>query len=95
MIPLNSESEEIHINTLQIGSGPKMSTDEWAVKQREDPEIGIIYRLVKGNRYLQCKLKDIENLNSKIILHYKQDLIMKNNLLYQKIQLKNKDSITF
>ena len=95
MIPLSSESEEIHVNTLQIGSAPNMSTDEWAVKQCEDPEIGIIYRLVKGNRYLQCKLKDVENLNSKIILCYKQDLIMKNNLLYRKIQLKNKDSITF
>ena len=95
MIPLNSELEEIHVNTLQIGSAPKISKNEWAVKQCEDPEIGIIYRLVKGNRHLQCKLKDVENLNSKIILRYKQDLIMKNNLLYQKIQLKNKDSITF
>ena len=95
MIPLSSESEEIHVNTLQIGSAPKMSTDEWAVKQCEDHEIGIIYRLFKGNQHLQCKLKDVENLNSKIILRYKQDLIMKNNLLYQKFQLKNKDSITF
>ena len=61
MIPLSLESEEVHVNTLQIGSGPKMSKDEWAVKQREDPEISIIYRLVKGNRHLQCKLKDVEN----------------------------------
>ena len=43
MIPLSLESEEVHVNTLQIGCGPKMSKEEWVVKQHEDPEISIIY----------------------------------------------------
>ena len=43
MIQIASESEKVHVNALQIGSGPKFSKDEWAVKQCEDPEIGVIY----------------------------------------------------
>ena len=40
-------------------------------------------------------MKHIEDPNTKIILRYKQDLIIKDDLLYQKVQLKKKDSITF
>ena len=49
MIPITSETEEVHVKFLQMGSGPKFSKEEWAVKQCEDPEIGIVYQMVKGN----------------------------------------------
>ena len=43
MIPIASKSEKVHVSVLQMGSGPKFSKEEWAVKQRGDLEISIIY----------------------------------------------------
>ena len=46
MIPLSSESAEIHVNTLQIGSAPKMPTNEWLLSSGKTLKLALFTDLL-------------------------------------------------
>ena len=72
---------------------PRLSNADWQNEQAEDIDIGPVLMLVKGGHHLQYTCKEGDSSGMSVLLKYKQDLLIKNGLLYRKAKLKNHDSV--
>ena len=58
-------------------------------EQQNDPEIGLVLKLVTANQHLQYKFQKDDNPGSRIILHFGDNLKLVNGLIYRKWIYKN------
>ena len=72
---------------------PKLSNTDWQNEQAEDIDIGPVLELVKGSHHLQYTCKEEDSSRICVLLKYRQDLLIKNGLLYRKAKLKNHNSV--
>ena len=70
---------------------PKLSRNDWLKEQRADGSIAKAIRLVTANKHLQykCELSDSDEF--KTIMRFKKNLVLKDGLLYRRIDLKGHD----
>ena len=61
-----------------------MTKSQWKPEQLKDPEIGPVLQLVMDKKQLQYKIKKDDNLGSKILLRFKEQLKLVEGLLYRK-----------
>ena len=57
--------------------------------QADDPDIGPIVELLQTKQLKQYKAKEDDPSGMRVLLKYRQDLCLKNGLVYRKVQLKN------
>ena len=88
-IPVNLDSNPIQCRNIHIDTTPKMSTDNWIQEQANDGDIGPVVELVRQGKHLQYTCKEGDPSGMRVLLKYKQDLFIKNGLLYRKTKLKN------
>ena len=69
-----------------------MGWENWMKEQEMDEDIGPIVILVPQGKHLQYTCKEGDSSGMRVILKYKQDLLVKNGLLYRKVKLKNHDT---
>ena len=81
------------MRNIEFVETPKLSNTDWQNEQAEDLDIGPVLELVKGSRHLQYICKEGDSSGMRVLLKYKQDLLIKNGLLYGKAKLKNHDSV--
>ena len=62
-------------------------------EQSADEDIGPVVELVRQGKHLQYTCKEGDPSGMRVLLKYKQDLFIGNNLLYHKVKLKNHDSV--
>ena len=62
-------------------------------EQEMDEDIGPIFKLVQQGKHLQYTCKERDFSRMRVLLKYKQDLVVKNGLLYRKVKLKNHDTV--
>ena len=74
---------------IQLVGAPEISNQDWKQEQGRDKDIGPVVELIKQKRHLQYTCKEGDPLDMRVILKYKQDLEMKNGLLYRKVKLQN------
>ena len=77
---------------VQLARAPKISNQDWQKDQSNDKDIGPVIELVK-QKHLQYVCKEGDPLGMRVILKYKQDLELKNDLLHQKVQLQHHDKV--
>ena len=92
-IPINLDSNPIQCRNVQIDTTPKMGKDNWIQEQRGDEDISSIVELVRQGKHLQHTCKEVDPSGMRVLLKYKQDLFLKNGLLYRKAKLKNHDTV--
>ena len=92
-IPLIIDSGNECCSNVQIDSTPKLKQVNWIKEQSNDEDIGPVVELVQQGRHLQYTCKEGDSSGMRVLLKYKQDLFIRNGLLYQKVKLKNHDSI--
>ena len=73
----------------QAWKKPQLTPDEWKQAQASDPDISPIVKLMKAKWLPQYKAKEDDTSGMRVLLKYRQDLSLKNGLVYQKVQLKN------
>ena len=78
---------------VQLAGAPEISNQDWRQEQSSDKDIGPIIELMKQKRHLQYACKEGDSSGMRVILKYKQDLELKNGLLYRKAQLQNHDKV--
>ena len=83
----------IQCHNINLANHPKISKEEWIREQNADEDIGPVVELVWQNKHLQYTCKEGDPSGIQVLLKYKQDLFLKNNLLYHKVKLKNHDSV--
>ena len=72
---------------------PKISKEDWVRKIGGDEDIGPVVKLVRQRRQLQYTCKEGDPSGMRVLLKYKQDLFLSDNLLYCRVKLKNHDSM--
>ena len=92
-IPLGINSSSVHCNNTQVNNTPKLAREDWIREQSSDGDIGPVVELVLQGKHLQYTCKEGDPSGMRVLLKYKQDLSIKNGLLYWKVKLKNHDSI--
>ena len=78
---------------IQLAGAPEISNLDWRQEQSSDKDIGPVIELIKQKRHLQYAYKEEDPSGMRVILKYKQDLELKNGLLYRKVQLQNHDKV--
>ena len=92
-IPLGINSNNVHCSNMQGNSTPKLTQENWIKEQSNDEDIGPVIELVQQGKHLQYTYKEGDSSAVRVLLKYKQDLFIRNGLLYRKVKLKNYDSI--
>ena len=77
------------VNTL-AGS---LTKSQWKIEQENDSEVGPVVSLVKKNEHLQYKVKKEDNVGSKVLLRFSDNLHLIDGLFYKKWVYK--DQITY
>ena len=80
----------VHCGQVQVG-GLKISAEDWGNVQESDTDIGPVVQLMKAKKYLQYANKEGDPSGRRVILKYRKDLVLKNGLLYRKIQPRGHD----
>ena len=83
----------IQCHNINLANHPKISKEEWIREQNADEDIGPVVKLVLQNKHMQYTYKEGDHSGMPVFPKYKQDLFLKNNLLYRKVKLKNHDSL--
>ena len=73
---------------MHVNMEPKKSKSEWVKLQKEDPDIGPIVDLLKLNKLLQYTAREADMSGMRVLLKYRQDLVLKDGLLYRTTKLK-------
>ena len=92
-IPLAINSNNVHCSNMQVNSTPKLTQEGWIKEQSNDEDIGSVIELVRQGKHLQYTCKEGDSSGMRVLLKYKQDLFIRNGLLYWKVRLKNHNSI--
>ena len=85
--------EYLQLNIVQKGmlvnSTPKLTHSEWVKEQHEDSDISSVIQLLKTNKVGKYVAREMDSSGMQLLLKYRNDLFLKNGLLYQKVMLKN------
>ena len=92
-IPIHYDLNPIQCQNVQIDTTPKMGKDNWIQEQANDEDICSMVELVQQGKHLQYACKEGDLSGMRVLLKYKQDLFLRNGLLYRKAKLKNHDSV--
>ena len=76
----------ILVKNIQLAGAPEISNQDWRQEKCSDKDIGPVIELMKQKRHLQYVCKEGDSSGIIVILKYKQDLELKNGLLYRKVQ---------
>ena len=68
------DGPKIYMKQLVSKLAGIMTKAQWKTEQQEDPEIGPVMQLVLANKHLQYKFQKDDNPGSKIILHFRDNL---------------------
>ena len=78
---------------VQLAGAPEILNQDFRHEQGSDKDIRPVIELIKQKRHLQYVCKEGDPSGMRVILKYKQDLELKNGLLYRKAKLQNHDRI--
>ena len=92
-VPQPFEQNTIQCHNINLAGAPKISKEEWVREQSADEDIGPVVKLVRQGKHLQYTCEEGDASRMRVFLKYKQDLFIRNNLLYHKVKLKNHDSV--
>ena len=92
-IPHPFDSKTVKIGNVDLTGVPKLNRNDWVKEQGADVDIDLVVELVKSNWHLQYTCKEEDSSIMHELLKYKQDLFIRNNLLYRRVKLKNHNSV--
>ena len=84
------ETAQICQNLVQ-DTLPKISKKDWKNEQRADPNIDFVISLIDNKEIAHYKLKNKDSSEVRILLKFRDKLIMKNGLLYRKATVRGHD----
>ena len=87
-IPIGIDSNRVHCSNVRTDTSPKMGWEDWMKEQEMDEDIGPVVELVQQGKHLQYTCKEEDSSGMRVLLKYKQDLLVRNGLLYRKVKLK-------
>ena len=80
---------------VQLAGAPEIPDQDWKHEQGSDKDIRPVVELIKQKRHLQYFCKEGDPSHMRVILKYKQDLELKNGLLYRKVKLQNHNRVVY
>ena len=83
----------MHCKNVQLDSTLRLNQEDWIKEQNDDKDIGPVIELVQRGKHLQYTCKEGDPSGMRVLLKYKQDLFLRNGLLYWKVKLKNHDLV--
>ena len=83
----------ILVKNVQLAATPEILDQDWRQEQSSDKDIRPVIELIKQKRHLQHVCKEGEPLGMRVIPKYRQDLELRNGLLYRKAKLQNHDRV--
>ena len=71
-----------------VDTNPKLSKKDWKDKQREDPDIGPVIKLIEEGKLMGYNAVDQDTPGMRVLLKYRKSLKMREGLLYRKVKLR-------
>ena len=78
---------------VQLAEAPEILDQDWRQEQSSDKDIGPVIELIKQKRHLQYVCKEGDPSGMRVILKCRQDLELRNGLLYRKAKLQNHNRV--
>ena len=80
---------------MLVNSTPKLIQHKWVKDQHEDLDIGAIIQLLKTGKLGKYVAKEMDSSGMQVFLKYREDLFLKNGLLYHRVMLKNHSELIY
>ena len=78
---------------VQLAGAPEIPNQDWKCEQGSNKDIRPVIEFIQQKRHLQYVCKEGDPSGMRVILKYKQDLELKNGLLYRKVKLQNHNRV--
>ena len=87
------QSEHLPVNLLPknmtVDTTLKLTEKDWVKEQMDDVDVNKVTQLLKSNKLSTYMAQEMDSSSMQILLRYKKNLFLKNELLYWKAILKN------
>ena len=70
------------LKSMTIDTTPKLTQNDWVKEQMDGADINRIVQLLKSNKLSTYMAQETDSSSTQILLRYKKDLFLKNELLY-------------
>ena len=77
------------LKSMTIDTTLKLTQKDWAKEQMDDVNVNKVVQLLKSNQLSTYIAQEMDSSSMQILLRYKKDLFLNNELLYWKAILKN------
>ena len=81
----------VGMNSLRPEILPKLTKQDWVREQAADANLSKVIQLVKTGKHMQYKCVSANSDELKLLMQFHKDLVIKNGLVYQKVQLRGHD----
>ena len=80
---------------IVIDSSPGIMGAQWREEQVNDKDTALVIELIKKCKLMQYKVRQEDPIGLKILVKYRKELVLKKELLYQKVHLKSQAEVVF
>ena len=83
-LPIN-----ILLKSMTVDTTPKLTQKDWVKEQMDDVDVNKVVQMLKSNKLSTYMAQEMDSSLMQILLRYKKNLFLNNELLYWKAILKN------
>ena len=88
---ISPQEDTLFLGKVKVNQSPSITNQEWIQQQSQDKTIGKIRDLLQSKKLSQCKGHTDDSIEMKAMLRHKQQFILRNGLLYRKVQFCSHD----
>ena len=77
------------LKSMTMDTTLKFTQNNWVKGQMDNVDVGKVTQLLKSNKLSTCMAQEMDSSSMQVLLKYRKNLFLNNELLYQKVTLKN------
>ena len=77
------------LKSMTVDTTLKLTQKDWVKEQMDDVDVNKVTQLLKSNKLSTYMAQEMDSSSMPVLLKYRKNLFLNNELLYQKVTLKN------
>ena len=88
---ISSQKDTLFLGKVEVDQNPSITKQKWIKQQSQNNTIAEIRNLLQNKKLIQHKGHTNDSVEMKTMLRHKQQFILRNGLLYRKLQFHSHD----